>query len=31
MAFVLDCTVTMAWLFPDEANESADALRESLV
>ena len=31
MAFVLDCSVTMAWLFPDEANESTDALRESLV
>ncbi len=31
MAFVLDCSMTMAWLFPDEANKSADALRESLV
>ncbi len=31
MAFVLDCSVTMAWVFPDEANESTDALRESLV
>jgi predicted nucleic acid-binding protein len=31
MAFVLDCSVTMAWVFADEANESTDALRESLV
>ena len=31
MAFVLDCSVTMAWLFADEANESTDALRESLL
>ena len=31
MPFVLDCSVTMAWVFPDEANESTDALRESLV
>ena len=31
MAFVLDCSVTMAWVFPDEANQSSDALRESLV
>ncbi|MEA2079686.1 MAG: type II toxin-antitoxin system VapC family toxin [Pseudomonadota bacterium] len=31
MAFVLDCSVTMAWVFPDEANESTDALRESLI
>ena len=31
MAFVLDCSVTMAWVFPDEANEATDALRESLV
>ena len=31
MAFVLDCSVTMAWLFPDEANESTDALLESLL
>ena len=30
MAFVLDCSVAMAWLFPDEANESTDALREAL-
>ena len=31
MAFVLDCSVTMAWVFPDEANESTDALLESLL
>ncbi len=31
MAFVLDCSVTMSWVFPDEANEATDALRESLV
>ena len=31
MPFVLDCSVTMAWLFADEANESTDALRESLL
>ena len=31
MTFVLDCSVTMAWVFPDEANEATDALRESLV
>ncbi len=31
MAFVLDCSVAMAWVFPDEANESTNALRESLL
>ena len=31
MPFVLDCSVTMTWVFPDEANESTDALRESLI
>ena len=31
MAFVLDCSMTMAWVFPDEANESTNALRESLL
>jgi predicted nucleic acid-binding protein len=31
MAFVLDCSVTMAWVFPDEASKSTDALRDSLV
>ncbi len=25
MTFVLDCSVTMAWVFPDEANEATDA------
>ena len=31
MAFVLDCSVTLAWLFPDEATEATDRLRDSLV
>lgn len=31
MAFVLDCSVTMAWVFPDEATEATDQLRDSLV
>ncbi len=31
MAFVLDCSVTMAWAFPDEATEATDRLRDSLV
>ena len=31
MAFVLDCSVTMAWLFADEAHEGANALRDSLL
>lgn len=31
MPFVLDCSVTMAWLFPDETNESTEALRDALV
>ena len=30
MAFVLDCSVTMTWVFPDEATEATDALLESL-
>jgi len=30
MPFVVDCSATMAWIFPDEATESTDALRESL-
>ncbi|MCM2314518.1 MAG: type II toxin-antitoxin system VapC family toxin [Thermoanaerobaculia bacterium] len=30
MPFVADCSVTMAWLFRDEATEASDALRESL-
>lgn len=31
MAFVLDCSMTMAWVFSDEADEFTDALRESLL
>lgn len=31
MAFVLDCSVTMAWVFPDEATDATDRLRGSLV
>ena len=31
MAFVLDCSMTMAWVFSDEANEFTEALRESLL
>ena len=31
MAFVLDCSVTMSWVFADEANESTNALLEKLV
>lgn len=31
MAFVLDCSVTMAWVFPDEATQATDQLRDSLV
>ena len=31
MAFVLDCSVTMAWVFPDEATEATERLRDSLV
>ena len=31
MAFVLDASVTMAWVFPDEASASTDVLRESLM
>ena len=30
-AFVLDCSVTMSWVFPDEASEATDRLRESLI
>lgn len=30
MAFVLDCSVTMAWLFPHEATQATERLRESL-
>lgn len=31
MAFVLDCSITMAWVFPDEANAATYQLRDSLV
>ena len=31
MAFVLDCSVTMAWLFPDEATQATERFRESLI
>lgn len=31
MPFVLDCSMTMAWVFPDEASELTDALRDSLI
>ena len=31
MTFVLDCSVTMAWVFPDEATEATELLRDSLV
>ena len=31
MAFVLDCSVAMAWVFPDEATESTGRLRDSLI
>ena len=30
MAFVLDCSVTMAWIFSDEATEATDRVRDSL-
>ncbi len=30
MTFVLDCSVTMAWIFPDEASAETDRLRDSL-
>ena len=31
MAFVLDCSVTMAWIFRDEATDATDRLREALL
>ena len=31
MAFVLDCSVTMAWIFPDEATDATDRLRDGLL
>ena len=30
MAFVLDCSIALAWVLPDEANESADDLADRL-
>ena len=31
MAFVLDCSVTMAWIFGDEATAATDRLRDELL
>ena len=31
MPFVLDCSMTMAWLFADEVSDRASALRDSLL
>ncbi len=31
MAFVLDCSVTMAWMFRDEGSPATDALRDRLL
>ena len=31
MPFVLDCSVTMAWVFPDEASDITARLRDSLL
>ncbi|MCY4199499.1 MAG: type II toxin-antitoxin system VapC family toxin [Gammaproteobacteria bacterium] len=31
MAFVLDCSVAMSWVFPDEADAITEALRERLM
>ncbi len=31
MAFVLDCSVAMAWVFPDEASDATGRLRDSLI
>lgn len=30
MTFVLDCSVTMTWVFPDEATEATAQLRDAL-
>ncbi|MGH8397048.1 MAG: type II toxin-antitoxin system VapC family toxin [Gammaproteobacteria bacterium] len=30
MAFVLDCSVTMTWVFPEESSSSLDALGDTL-
>ena len=31
MPFVLDCSVAMAWVFPEESSQATDRLRDSLV
>ena len=31
MTFVLDCSVTMSWVFPDEASAATEQLREAMV
>lgn len=31
MPFVLDCSVAMAWVFPDESSQATDRPRDSLV
>lgn len=31
MTYVLDCSVTMAWVFPDEATDATERLRDSLI
>ena len=31
MRFVLDCSVTMSWVFPDEASAATERLRESMI
>ena len=31
MPFVLDCSITMSWVFPDEATPATEALRDLLL
>lgn len=31
MPFVLDCSMTMAWIFPDEVTQNSESVRDSLV
>ena len=31
MAFVLDCSVAISWVFPDEASEATRRLRDALI
>ena len=31
MPFMLDCSVALAWVFPDEATAALDALCDSLI